>query len=140
MTPSKMKAAVVREFGKPLSVEEVPVPRPGAGQILVRVVASGVCHTDLHAARGDWPVKPRLPFIPGHEGVGFVAAVGAGVTGVREGDAVGVPWLHSACGHCTYCVTGWETLCESQSNTGYSVNGTFAEYVVANAAFVARLP
>jgi len=74
-----MKAAVVHAFGEPLSIEEVPVPNPGAGQILVNVKASGVCHTDLHAANGDWPVKPSLPFIPGHEGVGYVAAVGDGV-------------------------------------------------------------
>lgn len=78
-----------------------------------------VCHTDLHAADGDWPVKPRLPFIPGHEGVGFVAAVGEGVTAVKEGDRVGVPWLYTACGHCEHCLGGWETLCHDQQNTGY---------------------
>lgn len=135
-----MRAAIVHTFGEPLAIEEVPVPEPGSGEILVKVEASGVCHTDLHAARGDWPVKPALPFIPGHEGVGFVAALGSGVDTVREGDAVGVPWLHSACGHCSYCGTGWETLCESQKNTGYGVNGGFAEYVVAKADFVGRLP
>jgi len=140
MTPQKMKAAVVRKFGKPLSIEEVPVPRPGPGQILVRVVASGVCHTDLHAADGDWPVKPKLPFIPGHEGVGFVAALGSGVEDLKEGDRVGVPWLHSACGTCEFCLTGWETLCPRQQNTGYSVNGGFADYVLASAAYVGRIP
>jgi propanol-preferring alcohol dehydrogenase len=140
MTPQKMKAAVVREFGKPLSIEEVPVPRPGAGQILVRVVASGVCHTDLHAADGDWPVKPKLPFIPGHEGVGYVVAVGPGVANLKEGDRVGVPWLHSACGICEFCLAGWETLCPRQENTGYSVNGGFANYVLAPAAYVGRIP
>ena len=140
MTPKQMKAAVVRQFGKPLSIEEVPVPRPGAGQILVRVVASGVCHTDLHAADGDWPVKPKLPFIPGHEGVGYVAALGPGVANLKEGDRVGVPWLHSACGICEFCLTGWETLCPQQQNTGYSVNGGFAEYVLAPAAYVGHIP
>jgi propanol-preferring alcohol dehydrogenase len=135
-----MKAAVVREFGKPLTIEEVPIPRPGTGQILVKVHACGVCGTDLHAARGDWPVKPKPPFIPGHEGVGHVAAVGPGVTHVREGDRVGVPWLHTACGHCTYCWSGWETLCEAQQNTGYTVNGGFAEYVLADSNYVGRLP
>lgn len=135
-----MKAAVVRKFGQPLSIEEVPVPTPGAGQVLVEIVASGVCHTDLHAANGDWPVKPTLPFIPGHEGAGRVVALGAGVTTLREGDRVGVPWLHSACGACDPCITGWETLCPSQQNTGYSVNGGFAEYVVAPAAYVGRIP
>ena len=135
-----MKAAVVRAFGKPLVIEEAPVPRPGAGEVLVQVRACGVCHTDLHAAHGDWPVKPTPPFVPGHEGVGFVTEVGPGVTHLREGDRVGVPWLYTACGHCTYCWSGWETLCEGQKNTGYSVNGAFAEYVVADADYVGRLP
>ena len=86
-----MKAAVVRAFDQPLAIEEVPVPRPGPGDVLVKIEACGVCHTDLHAAEGDWPVKPNPPFIPGHEGVGFVAAVGAGVSHVKEGDRVGIP-------------------------------------------------
>ncbi|KGE78461.1 alcohol dehydrogenase AdhP [Halomonas salina] len=137
---STMQAAVVRAFGEPLSLEEVEVPRPGRGEILVKVAASGVCHTDLHAAHGDWPVKPEPPFIPGHEGVGHVAAVGEGVTHLREGDRVGVPWLYSACGHCEHCLGGWETLCESQQNTGYSVNGGFADYTLADAGYVGRLP
>ena len=135
-----MKAAVVREFGQPLSIEEVPMPVAGAGQILVKVAAAGVCHTDLHAAQGDWPIKPKPPFIPGHEGVGRVVAVGAGVTHIKEGDRVGVPWLHSTCGHCTHCLGGWETLCEQQQNTGYSVNGAFAEYVLADPNYVGLLP
>lgn len=135
-----MKAAVVREFGKPLVIEEVTIPRPGPGQVLVRIEASGVCHTDLHAAHGDWPVKPNPPFIPGHEGVGYVVGVGTGVRHVKEGDRVGIPWLYSACGHCPHCLGGWETLCESQQNTGYSVNGGFARYTVAEADYVGRLP
>ena len=135
-----MKAAVVRAFGKPLTIDEVPVPEPGPGMIQVRIQASGVCHTDLHAAEGDWPVKPNPPFIPGHEGVGFVSAVGAGVKHVKEGDRVGVPWLYTACGHCRHCLGGWETLCESQQNTGYSVNGGFAEYALGNADYVGHLP
>ena len=135
-----MKAAVVRAFGQPLVIEEVPVPRPAAGDILVKIEACGVCHTDLHAAEGDWPVKPEPPFIPGHEGVGHVVAVGAGVHHVREGDRVGIPWLYSACGHCEHCLGGWETLCESQRNTGYSVNGGFAQYALANADYVGHLP
>ncbi|WP_043363953.1 alcohol dehydrogenase AdhP [Belnapia sp. F-4-1] len=135
-----MKAAVVREFGKPLVLEEVTLPTPGPGQILVKIAATGVCHTDLHAAEGDWPVKPKPPFIPGHEGVGHVAAVGAGVRHVREGDRVGVPWLYTACGHCRHCLGGWETLCADQQNTGYSVNGSFAEYVVADPNYVGHLP
>ena len=135
-----MKAAVVREFGKPLVIEDAPIPTPGPGMIQVKVVASGVCHTDLHAAEGDWPVKPNPPFIPGHEGVGYVSGVGAGVKHVKEGDRVGVPWLYSACGHCKHCLGGWETLCHEQQNTGYSVNGGFAEYVVADPNYVGHLP
>jgi len=135
-----MRAAVVHGFGKPLSLEEVPVPEPGPGEVLVKIVASGVCHTDLHAARGDWPVKPSPPFIPGHEGAGFVAALGAGVKGLKEGDPVGIAWLHDACGCCEHCITGWETLCESQHNSGYNVNGSFAEYAIGSAPYVARLP
>lgn len=137
---SMMKAAVVREFGKPLVIEEMAIPDPGPGQILVKYEATGVCHTDLHAANGDWPVKPNPPFIPGHEGVGYVAKLGAGVTRIKEGDRVGVPWLHTACGCCSPCRTGWETLCGSQQNTGYSVNGTFAQYGLADPDFVGRLP
>ena len=135
-----MKAAVVRSFGKPLAIEDVSIPAPGPGEILVKVRACGVCHTDLHAASGDWPVKPTPPFIPGHEAAGTVAMLGPGVEGLKVGDPVGVAWLHDACMRCEYCETGWETLCEHQHNTGYSVNGGFAEYVIASAAFVARLP
>jgi alcohol dehydrogenase, propanol-preferring len=135
-----MKAAVVHEFGKPLTIGEVRLPATGPGQILVKIAATGVCHTDLHAAEGDWPIKPKPPFIPGHEGVGHVVAVGTGVRHVKEGDRVGVPWLHTACGHCKHCLGGWETLCEEQQNTGYSVDGSFAEYVVADPDYVGRLP
>ncbi len=139
-TVMKMKAAIVRAFGQPLVIDDREAPTPREGQVLIKIAASGVCHTDLHAAVGDWPVKPKLPFIPGHEGAGTVAAVGKGVTSLKEGDRVGVPWLHSACGVCDYCLTGWETLCPKQQNTGYSVDGGFAEYSLAPAAFAARLP
>ncbi|HCJ30746.1 MAG TPA: alcohol dehydrogenase AdhP [Pseudomonas sp.] len=135
-----MKAAVAHAYGEPLRIEEVKVPLPGPGQILVKVQACGVCHTDLHAVEGDWPVRPPLPFIPGHEGVGYVAAVGGGVSRVKEGDRVGVPWLYSACGCCEHCLTGWETLCTAQQNTGYSVNGGYAEYVLADPNYVGILP
>lgn len=138
--PKKMKAAIVSRFQQPLLIEEVSVPEPAEGQILVKIEASGVCHTDLHAAEGDWPVKPAPPFIPGHEGAGVVAAVGRNAKGAKEGDRVGVPWLHSACGHCAFCMGGWETLCESQQNSGYSVNGAFAQYCLAPAAYVAHIP
>ncbi|MBV9168700.1 MAG: alcohol dehydrogenase AdhP [Chloroflexi bacterium] len=135
-----MRAAVVRAFGARLELQEVAIPTPGPGEVLVQIKASGVCHTDLHAADGDWPVKPTPPFIPGHEGVGIVAGVGQGVRHVKEGDAVGIAWLHDACGACESCVSGWETLCPSQHNSGYSVNGTFAEYAIGCAAYVGHLP
>ena len=135
-----MKAAVVHTFGKDLTIEDVPIPTPGPGEVLVHIIASGVCHTDLHAADGDWPVKPTPPFIPGHEGAGVVAALGPGVTSLKEGDPVGIAWLHDACGACEHCMTGWETLCEKQNDSGYSVNGSFAEYAIGSAAYVARLP
>jgi propanol-preferring alcohol dehydrogenase len=135
-----MRAALVRAFGSPLSLEDVPIPAPGAGEVLVKVMASGVCHTDVHAAAGDWAAKPALPFIPGHEGAGYVAAVGAGVSSVKEGDRVGIAWLHDACGLCEYCIAGWETLCPEQRTSGYSVNGTFAQYALGTAAYLARLP
>lgn len=135
-----MKAAVVRQLGKPLVIEEVPIPNPGPGEVLVKMAATGVCHTDVHAAEGDWPVKPHAPFIPGHEGVGIVVARGAGVKRFKEGDKVGIAWLHDACGCCEHCLTGWETLCESQHDSGYNVDGSFAEYAIGAADYVARLP
>lgn len=135
-----MKAAVVESFGADLAVSDVEIPTPGRGQALIKLVASGVCHTDLHAAQGDWPVKPAPPFIPGHEGVGTVVAVGEGVTRLKEGDLVGNAWLWSACGECEYCRTGWETLCEAQSNGGYSVDGSFGQYMLVDARFAALVP
>lgn len=135
-----MRAAVVEKFGAPLVIKNVPVPTPGKDEVLIKVHACGVCHTDLHAADGDWPVKPILPLIPGHEGVGEVVAVGSGVERLKVGDRVGVPWLHSACGYCEHCLGGWETLCHSQQNTGYSVHGAYAEYTVAPANYVGVLP
>ena len=135
-----MKAAVVREFGGPLRLEDVAVPTPGPGEVLVKVETSGLCHTDIHAAHGDWPIQPGLPLIPGHEGVGIVERLGAGVTRVAEGDRVAVPWLGWACGECEHCTSGWETLCLRQRNTGYSVDGGYAEYVLGSAAFVGKVP
>jgi len=138
--PKTMKAAVVEKFGAPMVIREVDVPTPGPGQALVQVIASGVCHTDIHAADGDWPIKPALPFIPGHEGAGIVAAIGPGVAHLKEGDRVGIAWLHSACGHCDFCLAGWETLCQEQKNSGYSVNGSFAEYALGQADYLGRIP
>lgn len=135
-----MKAAVVNQFNSKLEIKDVPKPTLEAGEILVKIEACGVCHTDLHAAQGDWPVKPKLPLIPGHEGVGIVEKVAEGVTSIKVGDRVGIPWLYSACGECEYCITGRETLCLDQLNGGYSVDGGYAEYCKAPAAYVARIP
>ena len=135
-----MRAAVVPALGSPLEIRDLPVPEPDAGQVLVRIEASGLCHTDIHAARGDWPVKPNPPFVPGHEGVGRVERLGAGVTGLAEGDRVALPWLGHACGRCRYCVSGWETLCLDQRNTGYGIDGGYAEYAVADASFAVPVP
>lgn len=136
----KMLAAVVRDFAGPIRVEEVDIPEPGEGQVRVKIETSGLCHTDIHAAKGDWPVKPKLPFIPGHEGIGIVEAVGKGVTWIKEGDRVAIPWLGYACGICEYCNSGWETLCESQLNTGYSIDGTHAEYAIGYARHIVKVP
>lgn len=137
---STMKAAVVHEFAQPLTVDEIPVPTPGPQQALVKVRYSGVCHTDLHAAHGDWPVKPSPPFVPGHEGVGEVVAIGDQVTRVAVGDLVGNAWLWSACGECEYCETGWETLCPRQENGGYSVDGSFGQYMLVDARYAPLIP
>ncbi len=135
-----MKAAVVTDFTQPLEIQDLAVPEPGAHQVLVRIEHSGLCHTDIHAAHGDWPVKPQPPFTPGHEGVGIVESIGTAVTTRQVGERVALPWLGYACGECRYCVTGWETLCEHQQNTGYSVDGSFAEYAVADARYVVPVP
>ncbi|HEX2913271.1 MAG TPA: zinc-dependent alcohol dehydrogenase [Chloroflexia bacterium] len=135
-----MNALVAHDFDEPLSLQQVPVPRPGPGQVLVKVKACGICHMDLHALDGDWKVKPALPFIPGHEISGIVTGLGAGVEKVKTGDRVGVSWLNSACGSCEYCQSGRESLCPARHNTGYTVNGGFAEYVVVNADYLVPIP
>jgi propanol-preferring alcohol dehydrogenase len=135
-----MKAAVVPQLGAPLEIRDVPVPTPGPGQILVKIEASGLCHTDIHAARGDWPVKPKMPLIPGHEGVGRVVEVGEGELPVSVGDRVALPWLGHACGHCRYCVTGWETYCQSPQYMGYTMDGGYAEFTLAYASHAVKVP
>lgn len=137
---SEMKAAVVEGFGEDLVVGDNAIPEPGPGQALVKLIASGVCHTDLHAAHGDWPVKPKVPLIPGHEGVGIVEKVGEGVTDVEVGQMVGNAWLWTACGTCEHCRQGWETLCEQQVNGGYGIDGSFGEYMLVDTKFAAIIP
>ena len=140
MIPRMMKAAVVEKFGAELSVRQVPVPVPGPEEVLVEIVATGVCHTDLSAAEGAWPVKPVPPFIPGHEGAGWVVATGSEVRHVKVGDRVGIPWLNRACGYCEFCLSGREMLCLGQQNSGYSMNGTFAEYAIGHGDYVGVIP
>lgn len=135
-----MHAAVVHRYREPLVIEDRPIPSPGPGQILVRLEACGLCHTDIHAIDGDWPVKAGLPFVPGHEGVGIVERLGDGVTSREVGQRVALPWLGYACGECRYCIDGRENLCERQRNTGYSVDGGYAEYTVADARFAVPVP
>jgi propanol-preferring alcohol dehydrogenase len=135
-----MSAAVLHTFGSPLVVEQRPVPTAGDGEVVVRVEACGLCHTDIHAVRGDWPVRPSLPLVPGHEAVGKVFEAGDGVTDVHIGDRVAVPWLGWACGHCEYCLSGSEALCRRRRNTGYDTDGGFADYVKADADFVVKVP
>lgn len=135
-----MRAAVVTDFRAPLQIQDLPVPEPGPGQVLVRIEASGLCHTDIHAAHGDWPVTPSPPFVPGHEGIGRIEKLGDGVTERAVGDRVAIAWLAYACGQCRHCIGGWETLCARQRTSGYSIDGTFAEYTVVAAAFANPVP
>ena len=138
--PTTGRGVFVRNFKQPLHLEEVAFSDPRPGEILVQMRASGVCHTDLHAVDGDWPIKPALPFIPGHEGVGIALKVGSEVRDVKEGDRVGLPWLRAACGQCEWCITGWEALCPKAIYGGYTANGSFADHALAPAAYVARIP
>jgi alcohol dehydrogenase, propanol-preferring len=133
-----MRAMVLRQIRRPLVLEERPNPLPGPGEIRVRVEACAVCRTDLHVVDGDLP-DPKLPIVPGHEIVGVVDALGAGVHGFAPGDRVGVPWLGYTCGHCPYCASGRENLCDAPLFTGYTRDGGFATHVVADAAYAFRL-
>ena len=139
----RMKAAVLHEIGKPVEFTEVPTPEPGSGEVLLRVDACGVCHSDLHLADGDWEqLKPitKTPLILGHEIIGTVVKLGAGVTELKSGDRVGVPWLHWSCGECEFCLEGREVLCVNQLVTGCTVDGGFAEFTTARATHTARIP
>lgn len=138
--PERFSGAVVEGFGQELAIKEVDLPTPGPHQALVKLLASGICHTDLHAAQGDWPVKPEPPFIPGHEGVGEVVALGPGEHEVGIGDLVGNVWLWSACGVCEHCRTGWETLCNQAEYGGYTVDGSFGQYMLVDTRYCARIP
>jgi len=135
-----MKAAVLRDFQKGIQIEEIPVPIPKPNQVLVRILASGLCQTDLHAIKGTWEKKPLLPLIPGHEGAGVVESVGAKVSGILPGQKVLIPWVGRTCHTCHSCESGFENLCEKQMNTGYVLPGTHAEYAVADYRHVILIP
>ena len=130
---------VLDQPGLPLRMAELPVPQPGAGNILIEVEACGICRTDLHLVDGELP-DPVLPMIPGHEIVGRVSAIGSGVSGFRAGERVGVPWLGWTCAHCGFCAGKRENLCESARFTGYQIPGGYAEYTLADARYCFRLP
>ncbi|SDS84664.1 alcohol dehydrogenase AdhP [Corynebacterium timonense] len=138
--PTTMRAAVVEEFGPRVTVKEIDLPQPGPFQALVKLKASGICHTDLHAAHGDWPVKPAPPFVPGHEGVGEIVELGPGEHPVKVGDIVGNAWLWSACGACEFCRTGRETYCDEAEYGGYTVNGSFGEYMLVDTRYAPLIP
>lgn len=129
-----MKAMLLDRPGTRLRLADVAVRDPGPGEVLVKVSACGVCRTDLHVADGDL-TEPKLPIIPGHEIVGYVEAVGAGVTSLRLGQRVGIPWLGTTCGCCRFCRSGHENLCDAPGFTGYTIDGGYAEYTVANAEY-----
>ncbi|MDN6498537.1 MAG: alcohol dehydrogenase AdhP [Yaniella sp.] len=135
-----MKAGIVKQFGKTIDIEHTDKPKPGKHEALVRLISTGVCHTDLHALEGDWPVKPSPPFIPGHEGVGEVVELGEDAVKIQDGDIAGNAWLWSACGNCEYCRRGWETLCHDQINGGYSVDGSFGEYMLIDTRYAPKIP
>lgn len=134
-----MRAMVLAKQGEPLVLQDLPKPAPARGELLLRVTACGICRTDLHVVDGDL-TEPALPLVPGHQIVGRVEAVGAGVSGFAPGQRVGVPWLGGSCGHCWYCCHGKENLCDEARYTGYQINGGFAEYTVADAGYCFGLP
>jgi propanol-preferring alcohol dehydrogenase len=134
-----MRAMTLKQPHSPLFLEEIPIPRPGANQLLLKVKACGICRTDLHILDGELK-KPKLPLILGHQVVGVVEEIGKNVKGYQKGDRVGVPWLGYTCGICAYCREGHENLCDHAQYTGYDLNGGFAEYCVCNADYAFHLP
>ena len=139
MEAGTMRAMVLEEPGRPLVIKEVPIPEPGPDQVLVRVHACGVCRTDLHVADGELP-HPKLPLIPGHEIVGAVVRTGGPAVPFRPGDRIGIPWLGHTCGHCRPCASGHENLCDNPLFTGYTIDGGYADYTVADHRYCFSLP
>ncbi|CCE26918.1 alcohol dehydrogenase [Claviceps purpurea] len=143
--PKEQYAAVVEKTGGPVVYKKIPVPSPGPDEVLVHVLYSGVCHTDLHAMLGDWPLPTKLPLVGGHEGAGVVVARGSLIdaddaSDLQLGDKVGIKWLNGSCMHCSYCTNMDESLCQQALLSGYTVDGSFQQYAVAKAAHVARIP
>jgi propanol-preferring alcohol dehydrogenase len=134
-----MRAMILDALGQPLRKANIATPKPGPGQLLIRVRACAVCRTDLHVVDGEL-TQPKLPLIPGHEIVGTVEQLGEGVKGLKIGDRVGVPWLGWTCGNCAYCRNGQENLCEQAKFTGYTLDGGYAEYTLADQRFCFRIP
>ncbi|MCQ6959206.1 zinc-dependent alcohol dehydrogenase family protein [Mucilaginibacter aquariorum] len=132
--PDQMHAMVLNQPGKPMEYKQVPVPQPGKTQVLIKVLACGICRTDLHIFDGELD-QPKLPLILGHEIVGTVVKTGSGVKGLELGQLVGVPWLGRTCGRCKFCLQGMENLCDDPLFTGYTIDGGYAEYTVADARF-----
>ncbi|KAH8434650.1 alcohol dehydrogenase [Aspergillus melleus] len=138
--PEKQWAQVAEQKGGPLIYKEIPVPKPGPDEILVKIRYSGVCHTDLHALNGDWPLPVKQPLVGGHEGAGVVAARGELVKDFEIGDHAGIKWLNGSCMACEFCKQSDEPLCPNASLSGYTVDGTFQQYAVAKATHASHLP
>jgi propanol-preferring alcohol dehydrogenase len=134
-----MRAIILDAPGQPLRLADLPTPKPGAGQLLIRVNVCAVCRTDLHVVDGEL-TQAKLPLIPGHEIVGSVERLGEGVESFKIGDRVGVPWLGWTCGECAYCRNGHENLCDQAKFTGYTLDGGYAEYTLADQRFCFRIP
>ena len=134
-----MRAMILHQLKSPLQLEDIPIPKPGPNQLLIKIAACGVCRTDLHLVDGELP-SPKLPLVPGHQIVGTIAELGAAVRGFTKGEKVGVPWLAWTCGVCPFCKSGRENLCDKAQFTGYHLNGGFAEYCTAHADYCFKIP
>lgn len=138
--PETQKAVIFETNGGPLLYKDIPVPKPKPTELLINVKYSGVCHTDLHAWKGDWPLPTKLPLVGGHEGAGVVVAVGENVKGWQVGDLAGIKWLNSSCNSCEFCQTTNEPNCASADLSGYTHDGSFQQYATADAIHAARIP
>ncbi|GAB1313156.1 Alcohol dehydrogenase [Madurella fahalii] len=138
--PSEQWAQVVEKSGGPVAYKKIPVQKPGPDEVLINVKYSGVCHTDLHAMMGDWPIPTKMPLVGGHEGAGVVVAKGELVKDIELGDHAGIKWLNGSCLACSFCMQADEPLCPHALLSGYTVDGTFQQYAIAKAAHVARIP